>query len=87
MFGSPSWPRCASVVRGLCLGCAGRDAARRAGVQETVIDLLRAREDPASLLEDARDIVVRTRQLIRSNRVGQAVFDLLFQPAWRTWLG
>jgi 4-carboxymuconolactone decarboxylase len=62
------------------------DAARRAGVQETVIDLLRAREDPASLPEDARDIVIYTRQLMRTNRVDQAVFDALANRHGAQWM-
>src|SRR6201997_3791786 len=39
-------------------------AARRAGVPESTIDLLRAKGDPANLPEDARDIVTYTCQLI-----------------------
>jgi 4-carboxymuconolactone decarboxylase len=62
------------------------DAARRAGVQETVIDLLRAKGDPASLPDDARDIVIYTRQLMRTNRVDQAVFDALAHRHGAQWL-
>src|SRR5256886_17533327 len=54
-------------------------AARRAGVPEATIDMLRAKGDPASLGEDERDIVTFTRQLVRNNRVDQAVFDRLQQ--------
>src|SRR3954469_7831888 len=52
-------------------------AARGAGVPEATIDLLRAKGDPASLGEDERDIVAYTRQLVRNNRVDQAVFERL----------
>ena len=45
-------------------------AARRAGVPEAVIDLLRTKGDPAGLPADQRDIIVYTRQLMRTNRVG-----------------
>jgi alkylhydroperoxidase family enzyme len=53
------------------------DASRRMGLREAVIDLLRAKGDPASLSEDERDIVVYMRQLMRTNRIEQAVFDAL----------
>jgi alkylhydroperoxidase family enzyme len=53
------------------------DASRRIGLREAVIDLLRAKGDPASLSEDERDIVVYMRQLMRTNRVEQTVFDAL----------
>src|SRR5438874_12614940 len=52
-------------------------AARRAGVPEGTIDLLRAKGDPTSLAEDERDIITFTRQLVRSNRVDQPIFDRL----------
>ena len=45
------------------------DASRRVGLREEVIDLLRAKGDPARLPADERDIVVYTRQLMRTNRV------------------
>src|SRR5947199_5200743 len=54
-------------------------AARRAGVPEATIDLLRAKGDPASLGEDERDIVTYTRQLVRNHRVDPAVVDPLHQ--------
>jgi 4-carboxymuconolactone decarboxylase len=53
------------------------DASRRIGLREAVIELLRAKGDPASLSEDERDIVVYMRQLMRTNRIEQAVFDAL----------
>jgi 4-carboxymuconolactone decarboxylase len=43
------------------------NAARRAGVSEATIDLLRAKGDPAGLGEDERDIITYTRQLVRIN--------------------
>src|SRR5215831_1612 len=52
-------------------------AARRAGVAEEVIDLIRAKSDPASLPDEERDIVTFVRQLLRTNRIDQAVFDRL----------
>ena len=62
------------------------DAARRAGVREAVIDLLRAKGDPAALPADERDIVIYTRQLMRTNRVDQAVFDALQERHGAQWL-
>ena len=52
-------------------------AARRAGVREEVIDLIRAKDDPAALSDEERDIVTYVRQLLRTNRVDQTVFDRL----------
>ena len=61
-------------------------AARRNGVKDEVIDLLRAKGDPASLGEDERDIVTYTRQLVRNNRVDQALFDRLQKRHGTQWL-
>ncbi len=61
-------------------------AARRAGVPEATIDILRAKGDPAPLGEDERDIVTYTRQLVRNNRVDQAVFDRLQKRHGTQWL-
>src|SRR5207247_10383867 len=61
-------------------------AARRAGVPDATIDILRAKGDPSSLAEDERDIVTYTRQLVRNNRVDQAVFDRLQKRHGTEWL-
>jgi 4-carboxymuconolactone decarboxylase len=61
-------------------------AARRAGVPEATIDLIRAKGDPAALPEDERDIVTYTRQLMRTNRVDQAVLDRLKDRHGVQWL-
>jgi 4-carboxymuconolactone decarboxylase len=62
------------------------DVARRVGLREAVIDLLRAKADPAALVDDERDIVVYTRQLMRTNRVEQPVFDALHTRHGAQWL-
>jgi 4-carboxymuconolactone decarboxylase len=62
------------------------NAARRAGVPETTIDLLRTKGDPAGLPEDARDIVIYTRQLLRTNRVDPAVLERLKNRHGEQWL-
>ena len=61
-------------------------AARRAGVREEVIDLLRAKGDPAALPAEEREIVTYTRQLMRTNRVDQAAFDALNKRHGAQWL-
>ena len=61
-------------------------AARRNGVREEVIDLLRAQGDPGALPADEREIVTYTRQLLRTNRVDQAVFDALGSRHGVPWL-
>jgi 4-carboxymuconolactone decarboxylase len=61
-------------------------AARRNGVREEVIDLIRAKGDPSELSADERDIVTYTRQLMRTNRVDQAVFDALNSRHRARWL-
>ena len=62
------------------------DGARRAGVREELIDLIRAKGDPASLPEDEREVVVFARQLIRTHHVDQATFDALHKRHGTQWL-
>src|SRR4029077_15748212 len=61
-------------------------AARRAGVPDSTIDLLRAKGDPASLPDEERDVVTFVRQLMRTNRVDQAVFDRLKNRHDAQWM-
>ena len=61
-------------------------AARRNGLREEVIDLLRAKGDPGPLPAEEREIVTYTRQLMRTNRVEQAVFDALAKRHGTQWL-
>src|SRR5215467_2458633 len=61
-------------------------AARRAGVPEATIDLLRAKGNSAVLPPDERDIVDFTRQLMHTNRVEQAVCDRLKERHGVQWL-
>ena len=61
-------------------------AARRAELAESTIDLLRAKGDPSSLSEDERNIVTYVRQLMRTNRVDQGVFDALKNRYGVQWL-
>ena len=64
----------------------GHGAARRNGLREEVIDLLRAKGDPAKLPAEERDIVTYVRQLMRTNRVDQAVFDALKNRHDAQWM-
>ena len=61
-------------------------AARRNGLREEVIDLIRAKGDPGKLAPEERDIVTYVRQLMRRNRVDQAVFDALKHKYGVQWL-
>ncbi|HXT81123.1 MAG TPA: hypothetical protein VN702_16275 [Acetobacteraceae bacterium] len=61
-------------------------AARRAGVREEAIDVLRAKGDPNTLLPEERDIVVYAQQLACTNRVDKAVFDVLDNRYGTPWL-
>jgi 4-carboxymuconolactone decarboxylase len=61
-------------------------AARRAGLAETTIDLIRAKGDPAGLPGEEQEIVTYTRQLMRTNRVDQGAFDALLKRHGEQWL-
>jgi 4-carboxymuconolactone decarboxylase len=61
-------------------------AARRAGVPDPTIDLLRAKGDPSSLPQDERDVITYTRDLVRTNRADQAVQDRLKERHGVQWL-
>jgi 4-carboxymuconolactone decarboxylase len=61
-------------------------AARRNGVSEEIIDLIRAKGDPSKLPADEREIVTYVRQLMRTNRSDPAVFDALNKRHSVQWL-
>lgn len=61
-------------------------AARRAGVREEAIDLIRQKGDSAQLLPEERDIVNYTQQLVQKNRIDQAAFDVLKNRHGVQWL-
>ena len=61
-------------------------AARRNGVGDEVIDLIRGKGDPAKLPAEEREIVTYTRQLMRTNRIDQAAFDALRKRHNEQWL-
>jgi 4-carboxymuconolactone decarboxylase len=61
-------------------------AARRNGLGEEVIDLLRAKGDPGKLGDEEREIVTYVRQLMRTNRADQAAFDALKKRHDAQWM-
>src|SRR5215472_10944295 len=61
-------------------------AARRNGVAESVIDVLRAKGGPSKLGDEERDIVTYVRQLMRTNRIDQAAFDALKKRHDEQWI-
>jgi 4-carboxymuconolactone decarboxylase len=60
--------------------------ARKNGVSDAVIDLLRSKADPGKFSAQDREIVIYVRQLLRTNRVEQAVFDALHKRYGAQWL-
>jgi 4-carboxymuconolactone decarboxylase len=61
-------------------------AARRNGLRDEVIDLLRAKGDPGKLPDEEREIVTYVRQLMRTNRVDQSAFDALKKRHDEQWM-
>jgi 4-carboxymuconolactone decarboxylase len=60
--------------------------ARRNGIRDEVIEVIRAKADPGRLPEDERDVVTYARQLMRGNRVDQALFDKLKSRHGAGWM-
>lgn len=61
-------------------------AARRNGVSEEAIQIVKSKGDPAKLPTDERDIVNYMRQVVRGNRVEQALFDSLKSRHTAEWI-
>jgi 4-carboxymuconolactone decarboxylase len=61
-------------------------AARRAGMDDETIDLLRTKGDAATLPPDERDIVNLTRQLMRTNRIDYPIFNRLLAKYGVQWM-
>jgi 4-carboxymuconolactone decarboxylase len=61
-------------------------AARRNGVSDEIIDVLRAKGDAGKLPAEEREIVTYVRQLMRTNRIDQAAFDALRKRHNEQWL-
>jgi 4-carboxymuconolactone decarboxylase len=60
--------------------------ARRQGLSEATIDIVRSKGDVSGLDEDERDIVQFVRQLLRTNRVSQPLFDSLVARHSDRWV-
>jgi len=60
--------------------------ARRVGLPEALIDLLRAQGDPSVLAAEERDIILYSRQLARCNRVDHALFDAMLARHGQQWM-
>ena len=61
------------------------EQARRNGIREELIDLVRAQAEPNRFAPDEREILVYVRQLLRTKRVEQPVFEALaskHSPQW-----
>ena len=61
-------------------------AARRNGLREEAIDLLRAKADPSKFPAEEAAIVTYVRQLMRTNRAEQVAFDALHGKHGTKWL-
>ena len=72
--------------QGAYVWAAQVNAARRGGVREEAIDVIRARQAPARLSVEEREIVTYAEQLIRNNRVDQAAFEALKNRHGVQWL-
>jgi len=72
--------------QGAYVWAAQVNAARRAGVREEAIDVIRTRKDPTGLPVEEREIVTYAEQLICNNRVDQAAFDALKNRHGVQWL-
>src|ERR1051325_3446522 len=62
------------------------ETARKAGMREEAIDAMRSSADVSRLEPDERDIITYTRQLLRTNRVEQDLFDALVERHGVRWL-
>jgi 4-carboxymuconolactone decarboxylase len=60
--------------------------ARNAGMREEAIDAMRSGGATSALHPDERDIIDYTRELLRTNRVSQGLFDALVQRHSVRWL-
>src|SRR5688500_7481789 len=60
--------------------------ARKNGIREALIDLIRAGGEPAELDADERDVVTYTRQLMRTGRADEAAFAALSSRHGPQWL-
>jgi 4-carboxymuconolactone decarboxylase len=60
--------------------------ARKAGMRDEAIDVMRNNGDTSSLKEDERDMINYTRELLRNNKVSDATFNALLNRHGARWL-
>ena len=60
--------------------------ARRVHVPEPLIDLIRSQGDTSGLPDDQRDVIDYARQLARTNRCDQSIFDRLHAAHGTQWM-
>ena len=53
--------------------------ARKAGMRDEAIDVMRNNGDTSTLKEDERDMINYTRELLRNNKVSDATFNALLK--------
>lgn len=61
-------------------------AGRNAGIREEVIEAIRRRQDLSGLEPDERDIISFVRQLLRTNKVEDSLFEALRARHGDRWL-
>jgi len=62
------------------------DTGRKAGMREEAIEAVRNRGDVSALEPDERDVITFVRQLLRTNRVEQPLFETLLSRHDERWL-
>ena len=62
------------------------EQARKNGIRAELIDVIRAKGDPAKLAADEREVVSYIRSLMRTNRVDQETFERLQKKYGAQWL-
>ena len=60
--------------------------ARKAGMRDEAVEVMRNNGDTAGLKDDERDMINYTRELLRNNGVSQATFDSLLKRHGERWL-
>ena len=60
--------------------------ARKAGIRDDLIDLIRARGEISRLPAEEREVVDYARQLVRNRKVDQATFDALNKRHGSQWM-
>lgn len=76
----------ASERGGYYVWAAQVETARKSGVREEAIELIRAKGDPAKLPEDERQIVSFAQQLMRTSNVDRPTFDALHKQHGTKWM-